>query len=276
MPALYIVATPIGNLDDLSVRAREVLAQVDVIAAEDTRHSGHLLKHLGISAHVITMHDHNEADSAGGIINLLAEGKDVALISDAGTPLISDPGFTLVRECHARGLEVIAVPGPSAVTAALSVSGLPTDRFVYEGFLPAKATARDKALTGLASEHRSIVLFEAPHRIEALLGSIIKVLGEDRQVAICRELTKTHEQIFNATAALVHEAILDGKIPRKGEFVVILAGAKQDAGYETDSLLSVLLTELPPSRAAAVAAKLINVPRSALFDRAMSLKQEKD
>lgn len=272
LPVLYIVATPIGNPEDLSLRARDVLARVQVIAAEDTRRSGQLLKVLGIATRLIAMHDHNERESANGIIKLLDEGNDVAIISDAGTPLISDPGYLVVRDCRRQGIEVKVVPGPSAVTAALSVAGMATDRFSFEGFLPAKPIARDKALKELSSEERTMVFFEAPHRITEMIQSIADVLGDERQVALCRELTKTHEQVFTGTAKDVLAALREETVPQLGEFVVVVAGTPSQSAYDADSLLVTLMSELPTSKAAAVAAKILGEPRAGLYQRALELK----
>lgn len=274
MSRLYIVATPIGNLADLGQRARDVLGSVDIIAAEDTRHSRQLLQHFDIRTRLVTLHDHNEKQSARGVLAMLASGREVALICDAGTPLISDPGFTLVRDCRAQGIEVVVVPGPSSVTAALSVCGLPTDRFIFEGFLPAKPLAREKSLKALAGETRTMVLFEAPHRIRETVAAIGRILGQDRVISLCRELTKTHEQVYTATAGNALQAIDDGTVARKGEFVVVVAGNQGQTSVDADALLLALMAELAPSRAAAVAAKVLDEPRKVLFDRAMVLKPD--
>ena len=187
---LYVVATPIGNLADISQRALGVLAGVDLIAAEDTRHSGHLLQQYQITTKTLAMHDHNERDRAPDVVERLSQGKSVALISDAGTPLISDPGFHLVRLAHEKGIKVVPVPGASAMLAALSAAGLPSDRFVFEGFLPSKSTARKKRLEEMAAETRTAIFYEAPHRMLQTLTDMVTVYGEHRHVVLARELTK--------------------------------------------------------------------------------------
>ncbi len=196
---LYVVATPIGNLDDLSPRAARTLASVDVVAAEDTRHSGRLLSHLGIQKRMVALHDHNEKDRAAGILTELQAGRDVALISDAGTPLISDPGYVLVREARAAGHRVSPIPGPCALVAALSVAGLPTDRFLYVGFLPAKRSGRRASLDLLSSEVATLVFYESPHRILESVRDIAEVLGPDREMVLGREITKTFETFYSGS-----------------------------------------------------------------------------
>ena len=278
MPTLYVIATPIGNLEDLSQRARRILAEVDVVAAEDTRHTRKLLDHLGVRSRLEALHDHNEAAASDQMLTMLKGGADVALVSDAGTPLISDPGYTLVRACLREGIAVVPVPGPSALTTALSVSGLPTDRFTFEGFLPARANGRHERLDSLRSEPRTMVFYEAPHRIRVLIESVAEVLGDEREVTLCRELTKKFEQVVTGTAAELVDALTTARIPEKGEFVVVVAGAKQ--GHESavslqeESLLKILLQELPPARAASVAAKLTGEPRKRLYDQALTLKAD--
>src|SRR5579871_6887720 len=196
---LYVIATPIGNLDDLSPRARETLATCGLIAAEDTRHTGNLLKHFSIGTPQLSLHDHNEALRTPEIIARLKGGMSVALVSDAGTPAISDPGFDLVRAAAAQGIEVLAVPGPCAAVAALSIAGLPTDRFCFEGFLPARATARRQRLRDLQQETRTMVLYESPHRIEETLAACSEAFGADRRAVVAREITKLHESIYRGT-----------------------------------------------------------------------------
>ncbi|MDH3848148.1 MAG: 16S rRNA (cytidine(1402)-2'-O)-methyltransferase, partial [Gammaproteobacteria bacterium] len=196
---LFVVATPIGNLEDLSPRARQTLAEVDLVAAEDTRHTGRLLSHLGLKTRQFALHEHNEARAAQVLIEQLKDGKSVALVSDAGTPLVSDPGYRLVQAAHAHGIAVSPLPGPSAVTAALSVSGLPTDRFGFEGFPPAKQAARRKWLQARADDQRTLLFFEAVHRIAATLADMVDVFGAGRQAFLGRELTKLHEQSRRAS-----------------------------------------------------------------------------
>lgn len=269
---LYIVATPIGNLGDISARAISVLSDVDLIAAEDTRHTGSLLKHLNISTEMMRLDDHSERTSLDRVIHRLHGGDAVALVSDAGTPLISDPGYLLVKACVSAGIEVVPIPGPSAVTAALSASGLPTDKFVFEGFLSAKSVARKTRLEALAGEPRTLVLFEAPHRILACLTAIAEVMGDNRVVCVCRELTKTFEQIVTSPVVELVHRVESGDIPTKGEFVVIIAGSADEATFDHDELLQALLAELSPSRAAAVAAGLTGQPKKRLYERALALK----
>ena len=218
---LYVVATPIGNLEDLTMRALRILEEVDMIAAEDTRHSRKLLHHYGIATPLTSCYDHNELAKSERILELLHQGRSVALISDAGTPAISDPGFQLVRRCREEGLPVTAVPGPSAAVAALSIAGLPVDRFIFEGFLPARAAARAVALHRLADEERTTVFYEAPHRLLKTLRAVVEELGPERHLAVARELTKLHEELFRGTAAetLAHF----GAAPVKGEIVLLVA-----------------------------------------------------
>ena len=272
MSCLYVVATPIGNLGDVSTRAVSVLKEVEAVAAEDTRHTGKLLKQLGISTRLLALHAHNEAASTDGILKLLGSGQSVALVSDAGTPLISDPGFLLVRQCHEKNIPVIPVPGPSALTAALSASGLPVNRFCFEGFLPSKSSARATALQALASEARTMVFYEAPHRIEATIEEMVRVFGQERQMTLCRELTKTYEQIVTAPARDLLSRLQTRSIPAKGEFVVVVSGSETGASYDDDRLLTALLSELSPSKAAALAARVTGQAGDSLYQRALVLK----
>jgi len=273
---LYVVATPIGNLGDISSRAVTVLGDVALIAAEDTRHTGQLLKHLGLTTPMMRLDDHSERQSMAKIVQRALGGESVALVSDAGTPLISDPGYLLVNACMEAGIEVVPVPGPSSVTTALSVSGLPTDRFVFEGFLSSKSKARREQLKALVGERRTMVLFEAPHRIEASVRALAEVFGDDRLLCICRELTKTYEQIVSRPVGELVRMLELGEIPSKGEFVLVLAGAESDTSLDADRLLRALLVEMPPARAAAVAAGLTDHTRNTLYDRAMVIKTEAD
>jgi len=276
---LYVVATPIGNLADISARAREVLAAVDVVAAEDTRHSGTLLKHLGIDTPLLSLHDHNEAERAPVLVSRLMAGESVALISDAGTPLISDPGFDLVRAARAAGITVTPVPGASALVAALSVSGLPTDRFVFEGFLPAKQAARRERLEGLSGEHRTLVFYESVHRLKESLEDMALAFGPERPAVLARELTKLHEGVREAPLQALAEWAGSDPAAAKGEVVVMVAGAVvqsaavQDA--ETERVLRLLLQELPVKQAAALAAGITGVKKNELYDRALGLAGKK-
>jgi 16S rRNA (cytidine1402-2'-O)-methyltransferase len=274
---LYIVATPIGNLQDLSPRARDVLRSVDVIAAEDTRHTGALLKALGIAARsLIAMHEHNERKRVDELLARLRAGESVALVSDAGTPLVSDPGFDLVRAAAEQNIEVVAVPGPCAAIAALSLAGLPTDRFVFEGFLPAKSQARRERLQSLERESRTLVFYEAPHRLVEVLSDMSDVFGADRRVAIARELTKLHETTYRGTfSELLERARVDQDMSR-GEIVIVVAGCESQGTtpQEVERILRVLLEALAPAQAAKLAARLTGAKRSELYDLALRWEQK--
>jgi len=273
---LYIVATPIGNLDDMSPRAAAILSRVAVIAAEDTRHSGRLLQHLGISKPMMALHDHNERDKAGQVLARLAASEDVALISDAGTPLISDPGFVLVREARARGFRVSPVPGACALVAALSAAGLPTDRFLFEGFLPAKPGARKAALERLARESSTLVFYESPHRIVDTVRDIGQVLGGERELVLARELTKTFETFYAGSASSVGDVLEADPHGSRGEFVVMVHGASDAeaaaGSVEVDRVLALLLKELPVKKAARLAAELTGSSKNELYQRALEMK----
>jgi 16S rRNA (cytidine1402-2'-O)-methyltransferase len=224
--ALYVVATPIGNLDDITLRALATLREADIIAAEDTRHTRKLLTRHGIHAQLTSYHDHNKHEKAPVLIHRMREGASVALVSDAGTPLVADPGYFLVGEAHRAGLAVVPVPGPCAATAALSVGGLPTDAFTFVGYLPNRGAARRTRLAGLADHPHTLVLYESPHRIVKALTDVLEVLG-DREVAVCRELTKRHEEILRGTVSAVLERL--AKRTAKGEFTVLVAGTGRRA-----------------------------------------------
>jgi 16S rRNA (cytidine1402-2'-O)-methyltransferase len=275
---LYVVATPIGNVDDISLRARTVLAEVAVVAAEDTRHSGQLLKRLGIEARLLSCHDHNEADRVPQILERLSQGEDVALISDAGTPLVSDPGFRLVRAAAGQGVNISPIPGPSAAIAALSIAGLPTDSFRFEGFLPASGAKRSVRLQALAAETATLVLYESVHRITATLEDIAANLGESRQVVAARELTKLHETIYRGTAAEVLSQVVADAGGSKGEYTLVIAGAAAapDAGHELDRVLEVLLEYLGLRQAADAAARLLGVRKNRAYKRALELREASD
>ncbi len=265
---LYVVATPIGNLEDISYRAVNILTEADLIAAEDTRHSRVLLAHYGITTPMQALHEHNEAQVVGRMLERIAAGEAIALISDAGTPLISDPGYRLVRAAREAGLPVFALPGPSAVTTALSVAGLPPDRFAFEGFLPSKAAARRKRLEMLSHEDRTLVFFESSHRIEAAIADMAEVFGPGRLAAVCRELTKKFETVIRAPLAEISERIAADKNQTKGEFVVVVEGYEGSEGESMSAALnmaSALLEYLPASQAARVAAKLNDVPRREVY-----------
>ncbi len=275
---LDVVATPIGNLRDLSPRAQEALASADVIAAEDTRHTRGLLQSIGVSRQLVSLHTHNETSRVPDLLARMAAGETVALVSDAGTPLLSDPGYELVSEAARAGYEVRVLPGPSAITAALAVAGLPTDRFCFEGFLPARSSERRTQLAALAGELRTLVFFEAPHRIEQCLADIADVLGRERNAAVARELTKAHETIYRGTiGGLLERAKSEANFAR-GEITLVVQGAPP-ADEKVDSRLlertvSLLVRELPPSRAAALAAQLVGARRSDAY--ALALRVSKD
>jgi len=271
---LFLVATPIGNLGDISARARLVLSEVAVIAAEDTRHSGQLLQHLGIAKPLVSLHEHNEARRTDDLVERLKRGESVALISDAGTPLISDPGFDLVRAVIAQGIRVVPIPGACAAVAALSAAGLATDRFAFEGFLPAKAAGRRARLETLAQDERTLIFYEAPHRLAETLADIAGVYGE-RRVTVARELTKQFETMYYGTAQeLALRATQDADMNR-GEIVIVVAGASPETrsatSLDADKLLRTLLEEVAPALAAKLAAKLTGEKRSELYDRAIAM-----
>ncbi|NOX43374.1 MAG: 16S rRNA (cytidine(1402)-2'-O)-methyltransferase [Gammaproteobacteria bacterium] len=272
---LYVVATPIGNLEDMTPRAIEVLKSVDQIAAEDTRHSQPMLKHFGITTHCIAYHDHIERQLSGTLIDQIESGSTIALISDAGTPLISDPGYQLVKLACQRNIKVVPIPGSCAVVAALSASGLPSDRFIFEGYLPAKSGARQKKLHSLSEETRTLIFYESPHRIVEALTDMAEVLGPQRRVAIARELTKLFETIKLDTLENLCEWIRNDKNQQKGEFVVLVHGKaaeKNDTGIdsETDRVLQLLLEELPVKQAASLAAKITGVKKNVLYQYAIN------
>lgn len=266
---LWVVATPIGNLDDLSPRAQATLRQVDLIAAEDTRHSAALLRQFGIATHCTALHEHNERDVSASLVERLREGKQIALISDAGTPLISDPGFRLVRAAREAGIAVSPIPGPCAAIAALSVAGLPSDRFVFEGFLPAKTGARRAQLEALRAETRTLIFYESSHRITETLADMAQVFGGERHVVLARELTKLFETVLDGTLAEIAGRVESDENQRRGEFVLLLAGAADDADAirlaEGRRVFELLRRDLPPSRAAKLASEISGAPRNALY-----------
>jgi 16S rRNA (cytidine1402-2'-O)-methyltransferase len=273
---LFIVATPIGNLEDLSPRARQTLADVDLIAAEDTRHTGRLLSHFGVETRLLALHDHNEADRAEMLVRELAAGRTVALVSDAGTPLISDPGYRLVKAAHEAGITVSPIPGPSALTAALSAAGLPTDRFCFEGFLPAKKKARRDALEALCNEQRTIVFYESVHRIADCLADMVAAFGPDRPAFLGRELSKMHEQTRLATLADLQDGVAGGEITQKGELVIVVAGTNEPSSspLDVDRLLAELAGKLPGKDVAKILARATGLKRNALYARLLQLSAE--
>jgi 16S rRNA (cytidine1402-2'-O)-methyltransferase len=267
-PRLYVVATPIGNLEDITLRALSVLASVDVIAAEDTRRTRVLMSRHGLDKPLVILQEHNEEKYAPKLVERLLQGDSVALVSDAGTPLLSDPGFRLVQLAIEAGVEVVTVPGPSSVTAALSISGLATDRFTFEGFLPARPAARRKRLAGLRNEARTMVFFESSHRIEESLADLAAGFGEDRLIAVCREMTKMFENILRGPVVDVLGRIKEDANQRKGEFVLVVAGSEANEDEKFTAALETaraLQEYLPASQAARVAAKLHDVPRRDLY-----------
>ena len=274
---LFVVATPIGNLEDLTPRARQTLASVDLVAAEDTRHTGRLLMTINAKPALLALHDHNEERAAQDVIAALQDGKDVALVSDAGTPLVSDPGYRLIRAAHDNEIRVVPLPGASAVTAALSAAGLPTDRFCFEGFAPSKRVARRQWLEDLASEPRTIVMYESVHRIADCLADLVDVFGAERPAFLGRELTKLHEQCVRASLAGLQEMVEDGRIKAKGEFVLVIEGAEREAGtaVDTDKLLRLLSAALSAKESARITSELTGEKKNALYERVLEIRKEK-
>ncbi len=276
MGRLAVISTPIGNLGDLSPRARDELAAAELIAAEDTRRTGQLLTTLGLTRPLVSLHEHNERERIGELLAKLAAGARIALVSDAGTPLLSDPGFELVRRVAQEGIQVVSVPGPSAITAALSIAGLPTERFSFEGFLPARLAERRARIAELAPETRTLVFFEAPHRITESLDDLVAGFGGGRRAAVARELTKVFETVYRGTLdELAEQARGDANFSR-GEITMVVEGAPRAAAgdaprIQLDSTLRVLLTELSPSKAAALAARLTGAKRNDAYARALEL-----
>ncbi|MBA1202468.1 16S rRNA (cytidine(1402)-2'-O)-methyltransferase [Pseudomonas capeferrum] len=275
---LYVVATPIGNLDDMSARALKVLGSVALIAAEDTRHTVRLLQHFGIDTPLAACHDHNERDEGGRFLARLQAGDDVALVSDAGTPLISDPGYHLVRQVRAAGIAVVPVPGPCALIAALSAAGLPSDRFIFEGFLPAKAVGRRARLEQVKEEPRTLIFYEAPHRILECLEDMEAVFGAQRPALLAREITKTFETLKGLPLAELRAFVAGDGNQQRGECVVLVAGwsAPEDDQAISDEALRVLdllLAEMPLKRAAALAAQITGVRKNLLYQAALERQQ---
>ena len=275
---LFIVATPIGNLEDLSPRARQTLADVSLIAAEDTRHTGRLLSHFGIKTRLLALHDHNEEGVASKLIDRLVAGESVALVSDAGTPLVSDPGYRLLRAAHRAGITVSPIPGPSAVTAALSVAGLATNRFCFEGFLPAKRKARRDALQGLTQESRTMVFYESVHRVADTLADLTVAFGEDRSAFLGRELSKLHEQCIYGSLGELLAQMAAGTIINKGEFVIVVAGTTHvvPSSVDIDRLLFELARLLPGKEVAKVIARASGEKRNDLYQRLLELSNSAD
>lgn len=271
---LYVVATPIGNLDDLTARARQVLSEVDAILVEDTRQSAVLLRHAAVQVPMLAVHEHNEGERAEALVQRLRSGQRLALISDAGTPLISDPGYRLVAAVRAAGLAVSPIPGACALIAALSVSGLPTDRFAFEGFLPSRSGERLARFKALAADTRTLVFYEAPHRIAESLESAVLAFGGDRRAVVARELTKRFETVLDGTLAELLARVSADADQQRGEIVLVIAGAPAASDAERIEagrrLYALLATELPPARAAKVAAAYTGAPKRALYGGADS------
>lgn len=264
---LYIVATPIGNLGDISQRAVEILKQVDLIAAEDTRHSKTLLERFGIKTKVQAYHEHNEDQYTAKLIQRLVAGESIALISDAGTPLINDPGYKLVATAHDNHIQIVPVPGPSAIITALSASGLPTHKFIFEGYLPPKSEARKTRLKELQNESRTLVFYEAPHRIVESVKIMQEIFGDNRRITIARELTKQFEQIVRDALSTINEKLENGEIKIKGEFVLIVEGAQESSITDTEILhINQILSEkLSPKEAAGLTAKITGKKKNEVY-----------
>ena len=274
-PTLFVVATPIGNLSDISIRAKNILAEVDLIAAEDTRKTAGLLLSLNIKVPLISFHQHNEEKKSKEIINVINKGNSVAIVSNAGTPLISDPGYRLIKLAHDYGIKISPIPGPSALIAALSCAGLPTDRFVFEGFLPSKSAARRTRLNDLKDENRTIVFYESVHRILKTAEDMAEIFGESRKVAICRELTKVHEQCEKMTLIELVGDIREEIIPQKGEFVISVEGYQGECklDMEVDLLLKELIKIVSGKKAIEIAIKVTNQKRNELYKKLVEINK---
>ena len=273
---LYIIATPIGNLEDISQRAVNILDSVDFILAEDTRHSRILLQKIGSSSSLIAFHEHNESRLVPVIIDRLKAGESAGLISDAGTPLISDPGYSLVVSAHENEISVIPIPGPSAVISALSIAGLATDKFIFEGYLPAKKVARQKYLQSLKNEDRTLVFFEVPHRIMQSIDDLVDCFGQQRKAALVKELTKVHETVYRNTLLKIRQWLNADKSRQKGEFVILVAGAEKDSFDITEAtrILKILLQSLPIKEAVSIAVKILKGRKNDLYKLALKLKDK--
>ncbi len=276
LATLYIVATPIGNLSDISQRAIDTLQEVDVIAAEDTRHSGTLLQHYSIATPMISLHEHNEQQRSETLLTKLQQGESIALISDAGTPLISDPGYRLVSLVREHDIRVVPIPGSCALITALSASGLPSDRFSFEGFLPSKQGARQQTLATLENDSRTMIFYESPRRLQACLTDMVAAFGDDRLVCLARELTKLHETITTKPLAELLEWVSNDSNQQRGECVLLVEGVKEQKAsseIEINHMLAILLKELPVKKAAAITASLLDVSKNTAYDMALKLKQ---
>lgn len=275
---LYVIGTPIGNLHDMSERAKQVLQEVDRVLAEDTRHSRRLLEHFGINTPLQSYHDFNERSAVTGILESLRLGLKLALISDAGTPLISDPGYRLVKAAHEQGIPVVPIPGPSAVATALSAAGMAADKFIFEGFLPGKQVARIKRLQEIANDNRTMVFYEAPHRILEFLADVKELYGDDRDICVCRELTKKFETIYRGTVSEVRSMLVHDPQQQRGEFVVVIQGVGEQTSRETGELsrvLGILLDHgLPVKEASGITAQITGARKNDLYQLALKLKEK--
>jgi 16S rRNA (cytidine1402-2'-O)-methyltransferase len=275
--SLYIVATPIGNLADFSPRAITVLQSVDVIAAEDTRHSGHLLQHYAVKTPTVSLHEHNEQQRSEVLLARLQKGESVALISDAGTPLISDPGYRLVSLVREHNIKVVPIPGSCALITALSASGLPSDRFSFEGFLPAKAGTKRQVLDNLKNESGTLIFYESPRRLIATLTEMVDIFGSERLVCLARELTKLHETIVTQPLSELLAWVESDSNQQRGECVLLVRGNTEQPDpndAEAERVLSILLTELPVKKAAALTAKLLDMRKNKAYELALKLQQK--
>ncbi len=275
---LYIVATPIGHLNDLSPRASEVLADVDLIAAEDTRVTRKLLQHLGLNTAMLSLHEHNEQQRIETLLLKLQAGESVALVSDAGTPLISDPGYPLVKAVRLADIKVVPIPGPCALISALSVSGLPTDKFIFEGFLPGKSSGRRGKFEELKQEPRTLIFYESPHRILACLDDLETVMGAEREVVVARELTKAFETIHSGSVAETKNWVEQDQNQQRGEIVLLVAGAQvvKKQHQDQERILGLLMEELPLKQAAGLTAKICDAKRNELYQKALEIKASKE
>ncbi len=278
--SLYIVATPIGNLADITQRAIETLSLVDRICAEDTRNTRKLLTHLGIKKTLIALHDHNETQKIDSVAHWLSEGESIALVSDAGTPLISDPGYHLVKALREMDFQIVPIPGASAIITALSAAGLATNKFSFEGFLPAKEVGRKQALLANIDSTYTQIYYESSHRIVHSVATMLDVFGADKKVVLARELTKLYEQFFHGTLGDLHPWLIEDKMHQKGEFVIMLAATevkknKCDVMNSTvEQVLATLIDELPLKQAAKIAAKLTGISKNALYKQGLKLQQK--
>jgi 16S rRNA (cytidine1402-2'-O)-methyltransferase len=277
-PALYVVATPIGNLGDITQRAIEILSSVSLIAAEDTRHSQKLLAHLGINTNIISVHEHNERVKTDSLVESILGGESIALISDAGTPLISDPGYILVKTAIESGVSVIPIPGVSALIAALSASGLASDRFLFEGFLPAKSSAKFKKLEAVKKEVSTVIFYESPHRVLATLEAMEEVFGSERRVTMAREITKTFETIKTLPVSELLEFMAADVNQQKGEFVLLVEGAgvlDNGIGIDIEKCMRLLIGALPIKKAASIAAEITGHPKKELYNLGLQIQGKK-